>query len=101
MPLAACDVQSTLNANPCLFGLNAHELEVIKTVLLCQLYTAIAGGGGGGSIVTTLSGIGDPNGVVTGNVGWLYSDLTDPNNVGFWIKTSGTGTTTVWHQLIG
>jgi hypothetical protein len=56
-----------------------------------------SGGGGGG----TLTGLGNPNGVVNSVIiGTQYYDLTDPNNPGQWIKSTNPTPTTGWVNLI-
>lgn len=44
----------------------------------------------------SFSGTGDPNGVVSGNVGDLYTNKSGGANTTLWVKESGSGTNTGW-----
>jgi hypothetical protein len=44
----------------------------------------------------TKSGLGDPNGVVTGTLGDLYRNESGGANVSLYVKESGSGTNTGW-----
>lgn len=55
------------------------------------------GGGGGGGSSCCNSGTGSPEGVVSGSPGHTYFDTSSD---GFWVKRTGTNTTTGWLQLI-
>ncbi len=44
----------------------------------------------------TKSGLGDPNGVVTGTLGDLYRNESGGAGASLWVKESGVATTTGW-----
>lgn len=65
-------------------------------VIEVKILNALNGGAGGVSGSGTLSGSGDPEGVVTGSPGQIYINLTVP---ALWVKATGTGNTG-WSQYV-
>lgn len=63
---------------------------------LQKINDLLYGGGGGGSPAYMATGHGDPNGVVTGNVGNLYLNLDSGSITP---KVSGNGTNTGWNYI--
>ncbi len=63
-----------------------------------QLGTALSGSLTGTEDREQHQGSGSPEGVVTGNVGDLYRDLTTP---ALYLKTSGTGSNAGWEAVSG
>jgi len=49
-----------------------------------------------GLLSGTKSGLGDPNGVVTGTLGDLYRNQSGGANVSLYVKESGVATNTGW-----
>lgn len=47
-----------------------------------------------------VTGTGSPESVVDGNIGRIYFDLTDPDAISQWVKTTAAGDLTGWKQLI-
>lgn len=70
----SCDPQELISANPCVNAINSpFTLEVLKTVLLCQILASVTTGPGS---ISFLSGHGAPEGVVVGErLGQTYYDL--------------------------
>ena len=48
------------------------------------------------SLVEWVSGSGSPEGVIVGNVGWLYTDKDGGAGTTLYVKESGEGTNTGW-----
>lgn len=65
------------------------------TVGLLQIIATLLGTGGVGS----LSGTGSPEGVTTANVGTFYTDLSNTDNPGIWVKATGSGNTG-WRNIV-
>jgi len=91
-PMADTSPQTLLNDGRCYqcFGpLSASDTMMLS--LLSKLVDATAAAGSGG-----LTGVGDPEGVVTASPGATYLNTTDDS---FWVKETGTGNTG-WIELI-
>lgn len=65
---------------------------LLPYAILAALRDSGIGGGGGG-----LSGVGSPEGAVLGSPGTTYYE---PATGQFWVKGTGTGTTTGWVLLV-
>jgi hypothetical protein len=74
----------------------AHYLNT-KVAAGTNVTTLVVGGGPFGEVLeisavgpgAVLSGVGNPNGVVPGNIGQLYRDVTIPGAEMFYVNTSG------------
>ena len=71
--------------------LNSLSDAQVQRAILFYLININANGSSGGS--GTLTGLGNPNGYVTGNPGQIYIDLSNPSSPVLYVKGSGTGNT--------
>jgi hypothetical protein len=90
--MADTSATALLEAAKCYACMPPGLWQLIELGLLQQIVGAGTGGGGG------LTGAGSPEGAVTANPGTTYYD---PATGAFWVKATGTGTNTGWHQLVG
>lgn len=91
--MAVCNPNTVLADAGCFMCLTPGQVELVITQLLCN----ISGGGGGTGSSCCHSGTGSPEGVVSGDPGHTY---VDTSNGFFYVKTSGTGTTTGWLVIV-
>lgn len=64
-----------------------NKLSIAVALIVISAVTALAG------YITVVSGSGTPNGVITADIGQVYTDTANGN---LWIKTSGNGTSSGW-----
>lgn len=85
--MAICNANTLLTtaATNGYMGLDDRGLKIAALQLLCNYGNT-----------TPTSGVGSPEGVVTGDVGRTYLRTSDNS---FWVKTSGTGNTG-WTQKV-
>jgi hypothetical protein len=83
-------ISDLTNAAPTLASVGEHQTGAAPT--LNHTYAQLA-------TLLFPSGVGSPEGVVTGIVGMEYTDLTSTTNPGLWRKTTGSGNTG-WVEVI-
>ena len=89
--------QDEINTQAACFVCLGMSLAQAQILVLLNAVAAATSGGGGGATGGAIVGSGSPEGVVAGNPGALYVDIT---NHAFYIKETGSGNMTFWQQYV-